>query len=52
VKPEGVRGDNYVNTVIVKFDTGESTTILTGGEIIDGQIQNTVFARPILWLSR
>ncbi len=52
IQAEGIRGPDFVNLEVVNVNTGESTTLITGGEVIDGEVQNTVFAAPFLWLKQ
>lgn len=49
IQEEGIRGPDFVNLEVVKVDSGETTTLVVGGEVIDGEVQNTVFVAPFLW---
>ncbi len=50
IQEEGIRGPDFLNLEIINIDSGETTTLLTGGEVIDGEVQNTKFFAPFLWL--
>ncbi|MCL4878691.1 MAG: hypothetical protein KJ064_18670 [Anaerolineae bacterium] len=50
IQAEGIRGPDFVNLEVINVDSGETTTLLTGGEVIDGEVKNTKFFAPFLWL--
>lgn len=52
VQPEGIRGPDYLNLVVVNIESGETTTLTEGGEVVDDEVVNTSFASPWLWLRR
>lgn len=39
----------YLNTVAIDVDSGAETTLFEGAEIVDGEVTDQHFARPILW---
>lgn len=49
LRPEGVRGVNFLNTQIVNLTTSEVSTIYTGGRIDGDRTVDVSFAVPVYW---
>jgi len=47
---DGIRGQDWLDTVIIDLETAEKTTVFVGGEIIDDEATNYRFAQPLLWV--
>ncbi len=52
IQEEGVRGPDYLNLVVVGVDSSETTTLFTGGEVVDDEVTNVQFAVPLHWFRR
>lgn len=50
VKPEGVRGDNWMNTVVVNLESTEVATLYVGGQAEGDVVAINGFVRPLLWV--
>lgn len=49
IQEEGIRGPDFLNTVIVNLVTAEVTTIYTGGRVEGDEVKDASFAVPIFW---